>query len=119
VFGDVAGTARIEAAPTRARCELMMQGRDDPGSPDPWRPRSCRVPQHRADTPHTSIRRSAAACRDWPPIPRPHPLVTDILGFVALEIPVELAAELARISTDDQFQFGIRTFLAGLSAQAT
>jgi hypothetical protein len=31
---------------------------------------------------------------------------------------VELAAELARISTDDQFQFGIRTFLAGLQAQA-
>jgi AcrR family transcriptional regulator len=32
---------------------------------------------------------------------------------------VELAAQLARISTDDQFQFGIRTFLAGLNAQAT
>ena len=31
---------------------------------------------------------------------------------------VELAALLARISTDDQFQFGIRTFLAGLSAPA-
>jgi hypothetical protein len=31
---------------------------------------------------------------------------------------VELAARLARISTDDQFQFGIRTFLAGLQAQA-
>jgi len=31
---------------------------------------------------------------------------------------VELAALLARISTDDQFQFGIRTFLAGLNAQA-
>jgi AcrR family transcriptional regulator len=30
---------------------------------------------------------------------------------------VELAALLARISTDDQFQFGIRTFLAGLQAQ--
>jgi TetR/AcrR family transcriptional regulator, tetracycline repressor protein len=30
---------------------------------------------------------------------------------------VELAALLARISTDDQFQFGIRTFLAGLTAQ--
>jgi TetR/AcrR family transcriptional regulator, tetracycline repressor protein len=30
---------------------------------------------------------------------------------------VELAAQLARISTDDQFQFGIRTFLAGLQAQ--
>ena len=30
---------------------------------------------------------------------------------------VELAALLARISTDDQFQFGIRTFLAGLNAQ--
>jgi TetR/AcrR family tetracycline transcriptional repressor len=29
---------------------------------------------------------------------------------------VELAAQLARISTDDQFQFGIRTFLAGLNA---
>jgi len=32
---------------------------------------------------------------------------------------VELAALLARISTDDQFQFGIRTFLAGLHAQAS
>jgi TetR/AcrR family transcriptional regulator, tetracycline repressor protein len=31
---------------------------------------------------------------------------------------VELAALLARISTDDQFQFGIRTFLAGLNAHA-
>jgi TetR/AcrR family transcriptional regulator, tetracycline repressor protein len=31
---------------------------------------------------------------------------------------VDLAAQLARISTDDQFQFGIRTFLAGLNAQA-
>jgi hypothetical protein len=30
---------------------------------------------------------------------------------------VELAAQLARISTDDQFQFGIRTSLAGLNAQ--
>ena len=30
---------------------------------------------------------------------------------------VELAAQLARISTNDQFQFGIRTFLAGLQAQ--
>jgi AcrR family transcriptional regulator len=30
---------------------------------------------------------------------------------------VQLAARLARISTDDQFQFGIRTFLAGLQAQ--
>jgi TetR/AcrR family transcriptional regulator, tetracycline repressor protein len=30
---------------------------------------------------------------------------------------VELAAQLARISTDDQFQFGIQTFLAGLQAQ--
>lgn len=30
---------------------------------------------------------------------------------------VELAAQLARSSTDDQFQFGIRTFLAGLQAQ--
>jgi TetR/AcrR family tetracycline transcriptional repressor len=30
---------------------------------------------------------------------------------------VELAAQLARISTDDQFQFAIRTFLAGLNAQ--
>jgi hypothetical protein len=29
---------------------------------------------------------------------------------------VELAAQLARISTDDQFQFGIRTFLAGLNS---
>ena len=32
---------------------------------------------------------------------------------------VELAAQLARASTDDQFQFGIRTFLAGLNAQAS
>jgi AcrR family transcriptional regulator len=32
---------------------------------------------------------------------------------------VQLAAQLARISTDDQFQFGIRTFLAGLHAHAT
>jgi TetR/AcrR family transcriptional regulator, tetracycline repressor protein len=32
---------------------------------------------------------------------------------------VELAAQLARISTDDQFQFGIRTFLAGLNAHAS
>jgi TetR/AcrR family transcriptional regulator, tetracycline repressor protein len=31
---------------------------------------------------------------------------------------VQLAAQLARISTDDQFQFGIRTFLAGLNAHA-
>jgi TetR/AcrR family tetracycline transcriptional repressor len=30
---------------------------------------------------------------------------------------VQLAPLLARISTDDQFQFGIRTFLAGLKAQ--
>jgi len=30
---------------------------------------------------------------------------------------VELAALLARISTEDQFQFGIRTFLAGLAAR--
>jgi len=27
-----------------------------------------------------------------------------------------LAALLARISTEDQFQFGIRTFIAGLNA---
>jgi AcrR family transcriptional regulator len=32
---------------------------------------------------------------------------------------VELAAQLARISTEDQFQFGIRTFLAGLNAHAS
>jgi AcrR family transcriptional regulator len=32
---------------------------------------------------------------------------------------VQLAAQLARSSTDDQFQFGIRTFLAGLNAQAS
>ena len=32
---------------------------------------------------------------------------------------VQLAAQLARISTDDQFQFGIRTFIAGLNAQAS
>jgi len=32
---------------------------------------------------------------------------------------VDLAAQLARSSTDDQFQFGIRTFLAGLNAQAS
>jgi hypothetical protein len=30
---------------------------------------------------------------------------------------VELAPLLARISTDNQFEFGIRTFLAGLQAQ--
>jgi TetR/AcrR family transcriptional regulator, tetracycline repressor protein len=30
---------------------------------------------------------------------------------------VQLAPLLARIATDDQFQFGIRTFLAGLNAQ--
>ena len=30
---------------------------------------------------------------------------------------VQLAAQLARISTEDQFDFGIRTFLAGLQAQ--
>jgi AcrR family transcriptional regulator len=30
---------------------------------------------------------------------------------------VQLAPLLARVSTDDQFQFGIRTFLAGLEAQ--
>jgi hypothetical protein len=30
---------------------------------------------------------------------------------------VELGAQLARISTDDQFQFGIRTLLAGLVAR--
>ena len=30
---------------------------------------------------------------------------------------VQLAPLLARISTDDRFQFGIRTFLAGLRAQ--
>jgi TetR/AcrR family tetracycline transcriptional repressor len=30
---------------------------------------------------------------------------------------VQLAAQLARSSTDDQFQFGIQTFLAGLQAQ--
>jgi TetR/AcrR family tetracycline transcriptional repressor len=32
---------------------------------------------------------------------------------------VELATLLARSSTDDQFDFGIRTFLAGLNAQAS
>jgi hypothetical protein len=30
---------------------------------------------------------------------------------------VQLVPLLARSSTDDQFQFGIRTFLAGLNAQ--
>ena len=76
------------------------------------------------------------------------PLLTYILGFVALEVPgggtdpqtsdeyvrrmwaffaalppgefphhVQLAPLLVCISTDDQFQFGIRTFLAGLEAQ--
>jgi AcrR family transcriptional regulator len=73
-------------------------------------------------------------------------LLTYILGFVALEAPradqrssdefvrrlrafyaalpprqfpnhVELAPLLARFSTDDQFQFGLRTFLTGLIAQ--
>ena len=44
--------------------------------------------------------------------------------FAALppgELPhtVQLAAQLARSSTDDQFQFGIRTFLAGLNASQT
>jgi hypothetical protein len=34
-----------------------------------------------------------------------------------VEDDVQLAPLLARISTDDQFQFGIRTFLAGLNAQ--
>jgi TetR/AcrR family transcriptional regulator, tetracycline repressor protein len=32
---------------------------------------------------------------------------------------VHLAAQLARISTDDQFQFGVRTFIVGLNAQAS
>jgi TetR/AcrR family tetracycline transcriptional repressor len=32
---------------------------------------------------------------------------------------VQLAAQLARSSTDDQFQFGIHTFLAGLKTQAS
>jgi TetR/AcrR family tetracycline transcriptional repressor len=32
---------------------------------------------------------------------------------------VQLAPLLARISTDDQFQFGIRTFITGLNAQAS
>jgi TetR/AcrR family transcriptional regulator, tetracycline repressor protein len=32
---------------------------------------------------------------------------------------VQLAPLLARISTDDQFQFGIRIFIAGLNAQAS
>jgi hypothetical protein len=72
-------------------------------------------------------------------------LVTYILGFVALEVPragtdpqtsdeyvrrmwaffaalppgeFPHAAQLARSSTDDQFQFGIRTFLAGLNTHA-
>jgi len=31
---------------------------------------------------------------------------------------VQLAAQLARVSTDDQFQFGIRIFLAGLNARS-
>jgi TetR/AcrR family transcriptional regulator, tetracycline repressor protein len=32
---------------------------------------------------------------------------------------VQLAPLLARMSTDDQFQFGVRTFIAGLNAQAS
>jgi hypothetical protein len=52
---------------------------------------------------------SSAACGPFsPPSPRasfPH--------------TVQLAALLARISTDDQLQSGIRTFLAGLNAQAS
>jgi TetR/AcrR family transcriptional regulator, tetracycline repressor protein len=57
-------------------------------------------------TPHTSdefVRRMWAFFAALPPGEFPH--------------TVELAAQLARISTDDQFQFGIRTFLAGLQAQ--
>ena len=50
--------------------------------------------------------------------------VRRLQGFFAAlppgEFPhtVHLAPHLARISTEDQFQFGIRTFLAGLNAQA-
>jgi TetR/AcrR family transcriptional regulator, tetracycline repressor protein len=57
-------------------------------------------------TPQTSdefVRRMWAFFATLPPGEFPH--------------TVELAAQLARISTDDQFQFGIRTFLAGLNAQ--
>jgi hypothetical protein len=54
----------------------------------------------------------------------PDPPVRRMWAFFAAlppgEFPdtVELAALLARISTEDQFQFGIRTFLAGLNAQS-
>ena len=55
-------------------------------------------------------------------------LLTYILGFVALEIPRAPSPRrvpphrrtrplLARISTDDQFQLGIHTFIAGLKTQ--
>jgi hypothetical protein len=63
------------------------------------------IPRAGAD-PQTSdefIRRLQAFFAALPPGEFPH--------------TVELALLLARISTDDQFQFGIRTFLAGLQAQ--
>ena len=59
------------------------------------------------DDPQTSdefVRRTWAFFAALPPGEFPH--------------TVQLAAQLARVSTDDQFQFGIRTFLAGLQAQA-
>jgi len=57
-------------------------------------------------TPQTSdefVRRMWALFAALPPGEFPH--------------TVQLAALLARISTEDQFEFGIRTFLAGLTAQ--
>jgi hypothetical protein len=46
-----------------------------------------------------------------------------LLAIVAVvaemeDLVVAQGADLVRISTDDQFQFGIHTFLAGLQAQA-
>jgi TetR/AcrR family tetracycline transcriptional repressor len=62
-------------------------------------PRAGATPQ----TSHEFVRRMWAFFAALPPDEFPH--------------TVELAPLLARISTEDQFQFGIRTFLAGLNAQ--
>ena len=43
--------------------------------------------------------------------------LTTLSQGVRAHLLVRLAPLLARSSTDDQFQFGIRTFLAGLNAQ--
>jgi AcrR family transcriptional regulator len=63
------------------------------------------VPQARADpqTSNESVRRMWAFYSSLPPGEFPH--------------HVQLAPLLAHTSTDDQYQFGIRTFLAGLKAQ--